>query len=59
MKKKRFYAIDFFIACFMVWVVDVIIGLIVTPTLPFFMFPIVCGMHFFIYWFICKDYYKV
>lgn len=23
MKKKRFYAIDFFIACFMVWVTSV------------------------------------
>lgn len=48
MKKKRFYAIviDFFIACIMVWMVDAIISLIVTPTPPFLMFPTACAMHF-------------
>lgn len=60
MKKKRFYAIviDFFIACIMVWMVDAIICLIVTPTPPFLMFPTACAMHFFVYYFFCKDCYK-
>lgn len=60
MKKKRFYAIviDFFIACIMVWMVDAIISLIVTPTPPFLMFPTACAMHFFVYYFFCKDCYK-
>lgn len=57
MKKKRFYAItiDFFIACFMAWVVDTIISLIVTPSPPFVMFPTACAMQLFMYWFFCKD----
>ena len=57
MKKKRFYAItiDFFIACFMAWVVDTIISLIVTPSPTFVMFPTACAMQLFMYWFFCKD----
>lgn len=57
MKKKRLLAmaIDFLIACSMVWVVGAIINLIVEPVPPFWMFSTICAIHFSMYWIVCKD----
>lgn len=59
-KKKRFYAIgiDFLIGCFMIWFVEAVVSMIVPPAPHFLMFPMICGIHFFMYWLLCKDCYK-
>ena len=56
MKKKKIlcYNYRFFIACFMAWVVDTIISLIVTPSPTFVMFPTACAMQLLCIGF-CKD----